>query len=159
MLLHRAYDAILYWAFRTTLKGMARHQYSSLKLGSTDFFKELSRLFTSHFINNQWHWRVLDYLISIKQREGESLHIYLNCFNVATLEMCNLDQFIAMTALKRDYRKILSSFFWRRLIHKILKKCWLGQKSMPILKRHMMPIRFPLMLRWSKSWKVWNKPL
>lgn len=41
ILFHQAFDGILYQAFPSTFKGMARHWYSNLKPSSINFLKEL----------------------------------------------------------------------------------------------------------------------
>lgn len=42
---------------------------------------------------------------SIRQREGESLHAYLSHFNVATLEVRNLDHSMTMMTLKSGLQR------------------------------------------------------
>lgn len=44
-------------------------------------------------------------MMNIRLRKGKSLHAYLSRFNMATLEVYNLDQFMAMTILKRGLPK------------------------------------------------------
>ena len=65
----------------------------------------MSHQFVTHFVSS-WHpWRGSESLINIKQREGESIRAYVNRFNVAALEVRNLDQSIAMAALKGGLQK------------------------------------------------------
>ena len=52
------------------------------------------------------------FLINIKQREGESLYDYINCFNVAALEVYKLDQSVVMTTCKGKLQK---NFFFYSL--------------------------------------------
>ena len=65
----------------------------------------MSHQFVAHFISNRHLRRGSESLINIKQREGESIRAYVNCFNVTVLEVRNLDQSIAMAALKGGLQK------------------------------------------------------
>lgn len=49
--------------------------------------------------------------MSIRQREGESLHVYLSYFNMAIQELCNLDQSMTMIAMKSGLQKNTFLFF------------------------------------------------
>ena len=100
MLLQQASDAILYRAFPSTLKEAVRDWYLSLQPGSIRSFGELSRSFAVHFISSKRRRRSSDFLINIKQQKGKSLYDYVGRFNTATLEVQNLDQFVALIAMK-----------------------------------------------------------
>lgn len=52
---------------------------------------ELSQLFASHFTSSQRRRRESDYLMTIRQGEGESPHSYLSRFNTTTLKVRDLD--------------------------------------------------------------------
>ena len=108
-----------------------------LKPGSVDSFDGLVRSFITHFVSRQKHRRTLDYLVSIKQKEGESLHSYLDRFNTAILEVRNLDQSVAMTALKGGLQRSKLRFS----LQKTYPKSWLALRSTPMLKRMMMPFQ------------------
>ena len=60
----------------------------------------MSHQFVAHFVSSRRPQKGSESLINIKQREGESIRAYINRFNVAALEVRNLDQSIAMAALK-----------------------------------------------------------
>lgn len=92
-------------------------------------------------------------LVSIKKMEGESLHAYLNCFNMTTLEVHKLDPFMTMMALKRRLQRCTFLFSLERGIRKILQRCLLGQTSMPML-RHTIPIQSPPRLSWKRRQRV-----
>ena len=49
--------------------------------------------------------------MNIKQKEGESIQTYVILFNAAALEVRNLDQSVAMAALKDGLQKNDLSFF------------------------------------------------
>ena len=53
-------------------------------------------------------------LINIRQREGESIRAYINHFNIAALEVRNLDQSIMMAALKGGLQKNDLLFFLKK---------------------------------------------
>ena len=59
----------------------------------------------AHFVSSQHLQRGSESLINIKQREGESIWAYVNRFNVAALEVRNLDQSVTMAALKGGLQK------------------------------------------------------
>ena len=54
----------------------------------------------AHFVSSRRPRKGSESLINIKQREGESIRAYINRFNVAALEVQNLNQSIVMAALK-----------------------------------------------------------
>ena len=66
-------DEIMCMAFPTTLKGAARIWFSQLTLNSVSTFKELSAQFTMHFIGGHRYKKSMACLMSIKQREDETL--------------------------------------------------------------------------------------
>ena len=66
-------NEIMCRAFLTTLKGAARIWFSRLMPNSINTFKELSAQFTSHFIRENRYKKSTACLISIKQREDETL--------------------------------------------------------------------------------------
>ena len=105
MLLHGAPDAILCRAFPSTLKGAARNWYSALKPGTIFSFDQMSHQFVAHFVSSRHPRKGSESLINIKQREGESIRANVNRFNIAALEVRNLDQSVAMAALKGGFQK------------------------------------------------------
>ena len=70
-------DEIMCRAFPTTLKGAARIWFSRLTPNSINTFKELSAQFTSHFIGGHRYKKSIACLMSIKQREDETLRSYI----------------------------------------------------------------------------------
>ena len=105
MLLHGTPDAILCRAFPSTLKGATRNWYSTLKSGIIFSFDQMSHQFVAYFVSSRRPRKGLESLINIKQREGESIRAYINHFNIAALEVWNLDQSVAMAALKGGLQK------------------------------------------------------
>ena len=74
--------------------------FSNLSSRSIGSFEQLERLFISHFISSQCQRRTSDMLIGMKQRKNESLREFITRFNTATLEVTDLDQMVAMSAMK-----------------------------------------------------------
>ena len=70
-------DEIMCRAFPTTLRGAARIWFSRLTPNSINTFKELSAQFTSHFIGGHRYKKSTACLMSIKQREDETLRSYI----------------------------------------------------------------------------------
>ena len=105
MLLHGASDAVLCRAFPSTLKGAARNWYSALKPNTIFSFDQMSSRFAAHFISSRRPSRGSDSLMSVKQKQGESIRTYVTRFNAAALEVRDLDQSVAMAALKGGLQK------------------------------------------------------
>ena len=66
-------DEIMCRAFPMTLKGAARIWFSRVTPNSVSTFKELNAQFTAHFIGEHRYKKSTACLISIKQREDETL--------------------------------------------------------------------------------------
>ena len=98
-------DEIICRAFPTTLKGPARIWFSRLTLNSINTFKELSAQFTSHFIGGHRYKRSTTCLMSIKQRENETLRSYITQFNKEALSIDEADDKILVAAFTNGLRK------------------------------------------------------
>ncbi|XP_065635625.1 uncharacterized protein LOC136070123 [Quercus suber] len=85
-------------AFPTTLKGPARIWFSRLTPNSISTFKELSAQFTSHFIGGHRYKKSTTCLISIRQREDETLRSYITRFNKEALSIDEADDKILVVA-------------------------------------------------------------
>ena len=104
MMIQGASDAMYCLAFPATLKKSARMWYSSLRPGTIDSFSELEKLFVLHFRTCRKTPRNTDTLFLLHQNEGESLRDYISRFNAATLEIPDLNEHVAMSALKKGLR-------------------------------------------------------
>ena len=91
-------DEIMCRAFPITLKGPARIWFSRLTPNSISTFKELSAQFASHFIGAHRYKKSTACLISIKQREDETLRSYIARFNKEALSIDEVDDKILVTA-------------------------------------------------------------
>ena len=85
-------------AFPTTLKGLARVWFSRLMPNSISTFKELSVQFTTHFIEGHRYKKSTACLMSIRQREDETLRSYITHFNKEALSINEADDKILVAA-------------------------------------------------------------
>ena len=92
-------------AFPTTLKGAARIWFSRLTPNSISTFKELSTQFTTHFIGGHRYKKSTACLMSIKQREDETLRSYISRFNKEALSINEVDDKILVTAFTNKLQK------------------------------------------------------
>ena len=92
-------DEIMCRAFPTTLKGAARIWFNRLTPNSINTFKELSTQFTSHFIGGHRYKKSTTCLMSIKQREDETLRSYITRFNKEAL---STDEAVNLTSELHD---------------------------------------------------------
>ena len=98
-------EEIMCRAFPTTLKGLARIWFSRLTPNSVNTFKEISAQFTSHFIGGHRYKRSTTCLMSIKQREDETLRSYITRFNKEALSIDEADDKILVAAFTNGLRK------------------------------------------------------
>ena len=78
MAVHSKNEALMCKAFPSNLGPVVIKWFDSLRAGSIDSFKELTRAFGSRFITcNRIPWP-LDSLLSMTMREGETLKTYLD---------------------------------------------------------------------------------
>ena len=98
-------DKIMCRAFPTTLKGAARIWFSRLMPNSISTFKELSAQFTAHFIGGHRYKKSIACLMSIKQREDETLRSYISRFNKEALSIDEANDKIIIAAFTNGLRK------------------------------------------------------
>ena len=98
-------DEIMCRAFPTMLKGVARIWFSRLTPNSISTFKELSAQFTAHFIGGHRYKKSTACLVSIKQREDETLRFYITRFNKEALLIDEADDKILVAAFTNGLRK------------------------------------------------------
>ena len=92
-------------AFPTTLKGPARVWFSRLMPNSISTFKELSAQFASHFIKGHRYKKSTTCLMSIKQREDETLRSYITRFNKEALLIDEADNKILVAEFTNGLQK------------------------------------------------------
>ncbi|KAK3007516.1 hypothetical protein RJ639_014503 [Escallonia herrerae] len=97
-------DAVMCRAFPTTLRKAAHAWFKSLQPRSIYSFGQLSDLFQKHFISSRSRRKNSAGLLNIVQEKNESLACFLRLFNVATLEIDNLDESVKYTAFLRGLR-------------------------------------------------------
>ena len=106
-------DEIMCQAFLTTLKGPARVWFKRLTPNSISTFKELSAQFALHFIRGHRYKKSTACLVSIKQREDETLRSYITRFNKEALSIDETDDKILIVAFTNELRngKFLFSLY------------------------------------------------
>ena len=98
-------NEIMCRAFPTKLKGPVIIWFSRLMPNSINTFKELSAQFTSHFIGGHKYNRSTACLMSIKQRDDETLRSYITRFNKEALLIDKADDKILIAAFTNGLRK------------------------------------------------------
>ena len=98
-------NEIMCRAFPTTLKGPIIIWFSRLMPNSINTFKELSAQFTSHFIRGHRYNRSTACLMSIKQRDDETLRSYITQFNKEALSIDKASDKILVAAFTNGLRK------------------------------------------------------
>ena len=93
-------NEILCRSFPITLKGAAREWFNKLPTSSIDNFEQLSGSFVRHFIGGQRPKRTADHLITIKQREKETLRSYVTRFTRGMLEVDETNDKVQLTTFK-----------------------------------------------------------
>ena len=91
-------DEIMCRAFPTTFKGPAKVWFSKLTSDSISTFKESSTQFASQFIGRHRYKKSTTCLMSIKQREDETLKSYIARFNNEALSIDEVDDKILVAA-------------------------------------------------------------
>ena len=91
-------NEIMRRAFPTTLKRPVRVWFNKLTPNSVSTFKELSGHFVTHFIGGQRHIRSSVAILSITQREDESLRSYVTRFNKEALLINKANNKVLVTA-------------------------------------------------------------
>ena len=87
------------------LKGPARVWFSRLTLNSISTFKELSAQFTVHFVGGHRYKKSTVCLMSIRQREDETLRSYITRFNKEALSIDESDDKILVAAFMNELQK------------------------------------------------------
>ena len=98
--LQQPLNEILYHSFPTTLKGATREWFTKLPTSSIDSFEQLGNSFLRHFIGGQHLRRPADHLLTIRQREKETLRSYMKRFTRENLEVDKVDDKVQLTTFE-----------------------------------------------------------
>ncbi len=98
-------DEIMCHAFPTNLRGSLRVWFNQLETESIDTFAQLSRAFIDNFIGGRRSAHPTNYLLNIRQKEGESLRSYVQRFNKEAVQIDEPNEFVALTAFNAGLRK------------------------------------------------------
>ena len=104
MMIQGATDALLCIGFPATLQKATCVWCSGLQSKNIYSFRQLEHSFAAHFSTSRRPPRTSDSLFSIKQGETETLWDFVACFNAATFEVKNLNENMAISAMKRGLR-------------------------------------------------------
>ena len=105
MMIQGANDPLMCLSFPTTLQKSAWAWYSGLAPESMASFEQLEEMFVAHFSTSIRRPRHSDTLFSLVQGEKESLKDFVARFNTATLEITDLNEYVAMSALKKGLKQ------------------------------------------------------
>ena len=86
------------------LKGPAQVWFSKIAFNSVSTFKELSRLFITHFIWGQRHKRSSASILNVKQWDDKSLRLYVTRFNKEALLIDEANNKVLVTAFTNGLR-------------------------------------------------------
>lgn len=92
-------SAILCHAFPFTLSGAARRWFRRLRPNSISSFNELIREFTMHFRSARQREKLVTYLLTVKQHDGELLRKYIQRYNVETTQVDGYNDGVALSRL------------------------------------------------------------
>ncbi|XP_042972962.1 uncharacterized protein LOC122304763 [Carya illinoinensis] len=99
MTLHEFLAEIAFRAFPLTLRGTTLGWFEALQPGSIDSFDELGRQLLTQFMVSRKCKRPVAYLLTVKQREEESLKVYVTCLNKESMTTNDQDEKIMLAAL------------------------------------------------------------
>ena len=108
------------------MKGPARIWFSRLTPSSINTFKELSAQFTSHFIGRHRYKRSTTCLMSIKQREDETLRSYITRFNKEALSVDKTDDKILAATFINGLRKGKFLFSLYKMTRRPCRRYFIG---------------------------------
>ena len=109
-------EEIMCRAFPTTLKGLAQVWFSKIPPNIVSSFEELSKLFINNFIGRQRHKCSSSSLLTIEQRENESLRSFITRFNREALTVDEVDDKLLLAAF---HNGINSDLFIHKLYEKV----------------------------------------
>ncbi|GKV49566.1 hypothetical protein SLEP1_g56308 [Rubroshorea leprosula] len=99
-----ASDALMCKIFPSTLRGNARTWYYSLPPRSISSYTEMTSAFTTKFSSRRLIRKTTSELMTVKQKDGESLKNYMSRFNDAVLEVSSFDQAVGIAAVISDLK-------------------------------------------------------
>ena len=93
-------DEILCHSLPTTLKGATSEWFTKLPTSSINNFEQLGNDFLHHFVGRQCPKRPANHLLTIRQREKETLRSYVKHFTRETLKVDEADDKVQLTSFK-----------------------------------------------------------
>lgn len=99
-----ASQVILCRAFPLTLVGAARRWFRRLQPHFISSFRDFSRDFTSHFRSARQRGKLVTYLLTVKQQEGETLKDYIIRYNNELIQVDGYDNGITLSGIIEGLR-------------------------------------------------------
>jgi len=100
MIISRGSDAVRCKMFMGTFTGTAMQWFSGLPDGHITSFAQFAKLFREQFYANQVKPPELYDLFNVRQKEGETLKVYLNRFWALTVRLQTHDEKVMVTAFE-----------------------------------------------------------
>ncbi|XP_010259737.1 PREDICTED: uncharacterized protein LOC104599072 [Nelumbo nucifera] len=98
MILYGYSDVLTCRTFQATFRGAAHHWFSNPPPRSISSWEQFANLFLARFINNRRCYKSVVSLMSIKQKQGESLRSYIDRYKKEELEVRDLNPMVSMHA-------------------------------------------------------------
>ena len=107
MLMYTDHDTDSVWrkVFTSTLSGLAHTWFKSIPLATVFYFCQFISMFVTHFISNKRREKTTGELMSIKQRETESLRYYIGRFNSEVVTIPSLQSEVVFVGLMTELRE------------------------------------------------------
>ncbi|XP_043710517.1 uncharacterized protein LOC122659475 [Telopea speciosissima] len=99
MTMYGGTEIVSYRAFPSSLKGAVTSWFSWLPPNSITSFAQLCRAFVTRFQSSMKHKKTMVNLLNVKQRSDESIRSYVSWFNKESLDVRDLDEATAHTAM------------------------------------------------------------
>jgi hypothetical protein len=99
IILHGIPDEIACRAFPLTLKGVVKDWFTELPPKSVGTFKEMRHLFLAQFLATRKRKKSVIYLLTLRQRNEESLKDFILHFNKEKIEVDSPDDKMMLNAL------------------------------------------------------------
>ena len=85
--------------FHASLKGATLTWYGGLPPMSIDSFNNLVELFSAQYATSRSHRMTFASLVSLQQRDDESLHKFIDRFGRIVVQICNLNPEVALHSM------------------------------------------------------------
>ena len=95
-------DAMCYWYFPGTSRGIAQKWFNDLPSGSITSFLRLAELFSTHFVTGKRERKTSIHIVKIRQAKGEDLKEYMMRFNQEVVLIPGIQDGVAYAAFLNE---------------------------------------------------------